>query len=282
MPTLKKAKEGDFESVYPLLKSLDPSIDKATWARFFKPHWPTEEDYVGYLLEEGGKVVGFLGLLFSTRVINGNREKFCNMTTWDVKEEYRKHSLSLLYPVLGLKDYTITNFSATPKVNVMLKKLGFNSLDEKALIIFPNPFDLLRKKNRYEVFFNNAIPSNYLNENDLNIFRDHSGYKCTHVLIKLGNVSCYFIMKKIYKKGIPVASIQYINNAEFFAESINYVKYRLMLERKKMLLQVDSRMLKDYRIKNSVKISLKVQKLYRSQRISAGDVDNLYSELLLW
>lgn len=104
---IAKARIADFERVYPLLQDFGISrITKDHWRRLFTRNWDSPEDYCGYLLDQDGEVKGFLGLLFSERTINGRLEKFCNMTSWMVKQESRGHSLQLFLEALKLKDCT--------------------------------------------------------------------------------------------------------------------------------------------------------------------------------
>ena len=55
----------------------------------------------GFLLRAAGRVVGAYPAIYSTRVIEGRREQFCNLAVWYVSPEYRLHSLSMLQAILG-------------------------------------------------------------------------------------------------------------------------------------------------------------------------------------
>ena len=139
MPTIRKAIPDDFEYVYPLFKGFqEPRPSREEFQQLFIPHWGSDESYVGFILEENGEAVGYLGTLFSLRDINGRKEKFCNLCTWIVKEEYRSEGLPLLFQVLRMKDVTVTNFTGN-RVAAILGKFDFKVLDKTLKILLPIP-----------------------------------------------------------------------------------------------------------------------------------------------
>ena len=101
--------------------------------------WQTTEDFCGYLLLKDGDIKGYLGLIFSRRILNDKVEKFCNMTSWVVNEDCRSQSLPMLLELLKLKDYTLTNFTASPTVATILGKLGFTEFPVDQRVLLPMP-----------------------------------------------------------------------------------------------------------------------------------------------
>src|SRR5882672_8108148 len=102
--TIERATSIDFDRVYPLLLDFNNSrIAQDKWRQIFNTNWNSPENYCGLLLLQGGRVEGYLGLLFSARMIKGRTEKFCNMTSWIVREGCRSQSL-LLFELLKLSD----------------------------------------------------------------------------------------------------------------------------------------------------------------------------------
>src|SRR5262245_13773600 len=148
MFTISKAVSKDFDRVYPLFHSFGgPPISKDNWKKIFVSPWQTGEDFCGYLLLRDGKIEGYLGLIFSQRILNGQIEKFCNMTSWVVNEGCRGQSISMLLELLKLKDYTLTNFTASPTVARILSKLGFTefAVDQRVLLPMPQVSTLGRR-----------------------------------------------------------------------------------------------------------------------------------------
>ncbi len=63
-----------------LVKSIrtfsDAHLTPSDWRYLFEYRWDREEDYCGYGLFDGQKVTGFIGLIFSKRVIDQQEERF--------------------------------------------------------------------------------------------------------------------------------------------------------------------------------------------------------------
>ncbi|MGL6340490.1 MAG: GNAT family N-acetyltransferase, partial [Waterburya sp.] len=109
MVSVKQVNLSMFPQFYPLLKEINPQLTEAEWYNVFAHQWYPEEKFCGYGLFDETEIVGFLGLIFSQRIINGQLENFCNLTSWIVKEPYRGRGISLFLALRKLmKDYTIT------------------------------------------------------------------------------------------------------------------------------------------------------------------------------
>jgi len=46
-------------------------------------------------------------MIFSRRRIDNKIEKFCNLTSWYVHEDYRNRAFAMIIPLHSMKDYTI-------------------------------------------------------------------------------------------------------------------------------------------------------------------------------
>ena len=107
----------------------------------FLPHldnaWTHRAPNLGFVLEDSGRVVGFLGALYSEREIGGRGHAFCNMRYWAVSPAFRGHSLKLLKQLLAQPGYTFTNFSASAKVAEILRLLRFKELDTGKVVYSP-------------------------------------------------------------------------------------------------------------------------------------------------
>ena len=136
---VRKTKPEDFPKVLPLLEEFhDNRLKRSDWKRIFAYNWNKEQDSVGFHLEHHEKIVGYIGGVFSKRLINGQLENLCNLTSWIVREDFRSHSVALLMELLKVKDHTFTNFSATPEVGKVLLALGFRELENGFRIVTPS------------------------------------------------------------------------------------------------------------------------------------------------
>jgi hypothetical protein len=278
---IAKARTSDFERVYPLLQGFGISrITKDHWRRLFTRNWDSPEDYCGYLLEQDGEVKGFLGLLFSERTINGRLEKFCNMTSWMVKQEWRGHSLQLLLEALKLKDCTFTNFTPSTGVARILKTLGFTEMESSDQILLPVP-GFSYKRTRYRCLVDLDEIGERLSETDRNIFTDHRGLDCRHVLLSDGEKYCYLIVKNRSYKHLPFARVHYLSNPELFAASIDALRTNLCWRLKVAGLIVDNRYVDGRAFTYSRAYPKQCATFFKSSTLGARDIDTLYSEMIL-
>ena len=115
MINIRKAQKKDFNDIYKLIinSHSDNTISKDEWEKLFINHWTKSFSDYGFVLQNNKNIVGFLGTIFSERIVNDKRLLFCNLSTWVVLKEFRQYSLLLLFKVLKKKDIIITAFTAS-------------------------------------------------------------------------------------------------------------------------------------------------------------------------
>lgn len=281
MVTIEKARSEDFERIYPLLLGFNSDkLSKNDWKQVFINHWNVPEDYHGFILVKDGEVKGFLGAIFSTRVFNGQVEKFCNMTSWIVDEGCRGQSLLLILELLKLKNYTITNFTASQGVSVILQKIGFTPIETQQQLLLPVPTFSLNKRTYHCEFKREAIGQK-LSEADFKIFEDHLAFDCTHILITSGRDYCYLIVKRIKRRHLPFAKVHYLSNAGLFIKAQDSLRVKICVNLKVAGLLVAERYLKGHQLRYDKKFPREYGAFYKSTKIRPEEIDTLYSEMIL-
>jgi hypothetical protein len=299
MTTVRKALAEDFEAVLPLLLHFNADAEK--WKALFFNHWQHQEDYYGFVLTDGDRIVGFLGAIFSSREINGRKEKFCNLSTWIVDEHYKKHGLSLFLPVLELEDYTVTNFSSAEKTYIISKKLGFEDVEFNLQYVFP--FPRFGFKDNIKLEYSLPRICQILHGPDLRIFEDHIKFDCHHILITRGEEYCYLILKKtkaylkpvyymnrIFQKVLKTSFIQenaflghvhYVSNKPLFKEVIAGAVFPVCAKLKVLGLLLNSSWLTGVDDVSIQPYKTFSSPLFKSKTIQKENIDTLYSEIFL-
>jgi hypothetical protein len=282
MLTIRKAVSGDFERVYPLLQGFGGTpISKELWRKLFVSPWEPLEDFCGYLLLKDGEVKGFLGLIFSKRMFKGKTEKLCNMTSWIVNEECRGESLSMLMEVLKLRDYTLTNFTASPTVATILSKLGFRDFGIDQLVLLPVPYIGWPGRRPRCVFDLQTIKSKLSGE-DLRIFEDHQGLNCQHLLLCSDDGDCYVVLKKTRRKRLSFAKVHYLSNAGVFREGMKRLTARICLRLGVFGVMVDERYVEGNPLRAAAKYPHQRKGYFKSDSIVDENlIDTIYSELVI-
>lgn len=308
MSEIRKAYPGDFDLIYPLLKEFDAKgMTEERWRLLFMKHWTAEEDHVGYVLTENGVAYGFIGCVFSQRIIDGNKEKFCGLSSWIVHPDYRSESILLLNEVLRLKNYTITSFTSIPEAADILKKLRFKILDTNYLW-FLSGIQIFRQNRDLKFITDTAKVRSLLTGQDQKIFDDHIHFNAQHLIMVYGKESCYFIFKKIpfYRrklinmrvvyyanriwkiftghsfldKEIMVARIHYISNKEMFQKFLPTVTKKISREFNLKGIVIDRRFIKG-ETRCFGFVSMPQISLYRSATLAPEQIDSLYTELFV-
>ena len=284
MPEIEKTKPEDFPAILPLLEEFDnASIKRSDWERIFAYDWSKDEPIVGFHLEDRGRVVGFLGGIFSKRLINGQLENLCNLTSWIVREEFRNHSLALLLEMLKIQDHTFTNFSAAPSVSKVMHKFGFRELESGFRIVTPS-FRLFSFNRSRKISIIGKI--DYLRQRlkgDLRrILDDHEGTSLRPLLIEEERGQClafYKIVKR--RRNIRAAYFLSASNCSILNDQIDNVMKWILLKHALLFLIIDERFVETNRLKTAKSGRMPVSMLFKSDCLQPSDIDYLYSEIAL-
>ena len=285
---IREVRENLVGAVKNFLADREGFRDANGWQGLFNYSWKMPEYPYGYVVTEGDQILAFVGTIFSERVVDGRPRLYCNMNTWYVLEEYRPRMLALtvLKPMLRLKDVLLTALTPADLTVTVLERLGFKLLDEEqiAIPIRPPVFPTLRSAKPPLVLFGDPAIEPHLRAEHRKIYRDHASLGCTHFLIKEASSEryCYGVattslMRKLSFMGGKWLNVCYVSDANFFAENFRFFRKQLW-KRKFMGLCYDARLLPKDLSKLSVKKKKKRQ--YKWANGPAGPIDNLYSELV--
>jgi hypothetical protein len=279
MTIIRKAVAKDFEETYPLFEKFkNPRLLKDDWRQLFVDHWQSDEGYFGYVLEDEERIVGFLGLIFSRRILNGKEVKFCNITSWVVDEKFRNQSLSLFLPVLKMKDYVLTIHTVSKETYTVARKLGFQNLESHLRIIPPLP-PVSNWFNFCEVKINDKRLIETLKGEVLQVYNDHLSFRCFHVHIRTHLGECYLIGTRVYRKKLSFFQVHHISNPKIFTKFSGRIAMVIFLRIKAVAMVADERFLQGNVVILSKVWPLPYPRVYKSDSLTQNDIDLLYSEL---
>ncbi|WP_179004954.1 hypothetical protein [Winogradskyella forsetii] len=231
--TVREATQLDFEAIYKLLASLNSTtLSKSDWKKITEVNFNTTNNHYGYVLEINDSLLGFIGTIFSERIVNGETLRFCNFHSWIVDPAAKTGGMALLLKVLKLKDHVITNFTASEGPYKIFQGLKFKEVAYKNYKLFPlQNTEVLSKFKVLQINDNNS--EKLLSHNEIKLYNDHKNFKNTQFLyLKHGDLGSFVISKKrsyipkvfnkapILKKGLKtrlsLAEIHYISRPELF------------------------------------------------------------------
>lgn len=290
MAVVKKATREMIPNIVDLLLDFNnPLVTRQDWQNMLLGELiPREESEPSSLVlvdeADNGKIVGFIGLVYSTRQINGKTRHFGNLTSWIVKKRYRLESLKLLNAALRLKTHTLTNFSPTEDVHKICLRLKFKELENSFYLLSPltNPQASLSRPWLWTTGDKNKIEAR-LSGADLQIFSDHRDTSCgKHLLLYNDDAYCYIVSSIRYIRDIPCSWIHYLSHPDVFFSHQAKVKWGLLKTNRTIVTLLDSRFVGSRSLPFAVKRNLRPSRLYRpaEEDLSPEMVDSLYSEYM--
>lgn len=263
-----------------ILRELNPKMPPQAWERAFTAGDPDQPS--GYVLTDSGSFVGLLGMIFSCRNIGGREERFCNLHSWYVRPDYRVHSLALMRKLAALRDVTITDFSATPQVRAISRRMGFADLDRTAVALPPLAWASdIEKCGLMDLDDAGSTATFTLNSAEQAIHRDHRALSCHELLVYDSCGYCYIVYSRITHGVLPrvLASslVHHVSDPVRFVRHHAAIRAHLMQRTCSQCVVVDSRLLAGESIPSSVRMPA-IPKIYRSARLRPEQIDGLYSE----
>ncbi len=259
-----------------LHNNLNKSRTVEQWAAGLKESWREERPNYGFLIRDNNEIVGGIGAFYKTRKINGNIEKFCNITSWCVLDEYRQHSMRLAMSIINQPDYHFTDFTPTKVVSSTLKFFKFVPLDSRETVVLNLPLNFFYKRN---VIDKSDEIEKSLRGDALQIYKDHAVYPwLNHILIRDSDNYCHVIFKKITFKKLPAAFIYYMSNKDLFNQYYRQV-FSYFFFKGYVSTHVENRFFENLLWHTKTRSGFNA-KLFFSETLSPKDIDYLYSELM--
>lgn len=273
-PTVEPITEESLPDFAAFLEANMPAKRSAKdWISGLSANWMAVRPNYGFLLRDEGKVVGGIGAYYADRVIRGQMEKFCNITSWCVLDSYRKFSMQLAMSVVGQAGYHFTDFSPTKVVAGSLQFLKFKALDE-GVVVIPNlpvfPFFgcVLTDPNEIERTLSGAM---------LKVWRDHSNFPWLRQLVVGGpNGWCHVVYKLGRFKKMACANIIYLSDGDLFSQYLNRLRGHYFWQGI-ITTHVERRMLGCLPKLSRVRTGFN-PKQFLSTTLEPADIDYLYSE----
>ncbi|WP_448206890.1 hypothetical protein [Azospirillum sp. sgz302134] len=268
----------DFDAICDLVGRHFDRLTRDEWQRLFKYQWTGSSSNHGLVIDAQGSIVGFVGMLYSDRIIDGRVERFCNLTSLCVDSAYRAMTPLLIMASARQRDTTITCLTPCPIVCKIMEKAGLTLLDTERMFIPPvaNLRGLARGFLRFETDPARIRPQ--LDEAQRQILDDHLPYGCVPVLARRGDRRCLLIVKRRKRFNVPVSEILHASDPDFLSDHIEAIGWRLMPLQKTLLISCSRRL---FGKAVPLGYGLKRKGFFRSRTVTREHIDNLYSEIVV-
>lgn len=258
-----------------LHRHLNTQRSAETWHDNLRTDWCATAPNYGFVLRDGGEIVGGIGAYYADRKIDGKAVTLCNITSWCVLDQYRQQSMRLALAVVGQPGYHFTDFSPTQVVAGVLKFLKFRPLDERQAVILNLPW--LNPGCR--LLTDPAMIESALAGEARRIYLDHARFPwLQHALIGQPDAWCHVIYKRGTFKALPAARVLYVSDTTLFARNFRRLSANLLL-RGMPSTHVECRFLARPFWPSAIRSGFN-PKLYMSPTLNDADIDYLYSETM--
>lgn len=255
-----------------LAQNMTVSRSVADWIKGLKCSWTAERPNYGFALRDGGKIVGGIGAIYADRVIRGQTERFCNITSWCVQDAYRQQSMRLAMTVLAQPGYHFTDFSPTRVVGGTLRFLKFKPIDDRQAVIVNLPLPSAGR-----VLTNPKEIEQVLTGDALRIYQEHAVFPwLKHMVVGDSHGWCHVIYKRTSFKDLPAARVVWFSDAELFDQHFRRLAGQFFL-RGMVTTLAECRSLKRLPPLTKVRSGFS-PKVYLSTTLAESDIDYLFSE----
>ena len=138
--SVRPAVEDDIPAVADLLHTrMNGKIAPERWRRILDYPWRPPGAERGWLVEDQGRIVGFMGTIYSDRVIAGRTRRFCDLSSWYLTREHRGDGTGdrLLRAGMAQPDVTYQTMTARRATGRKIRALGFSVLDDTRRVFRP-------------------------------------------------------------------------------------------------------------------------------------------------
>jgi hypothetical protein len=259
--------------------NLNSRASAADWAASVDVSWDVDRPNAGFMLLDGETVVGVHFAFYSERVIDGTRERFCNMGAWCVLPEYRFHSLRLLKALLAQEGYQFTDLSPSPAVAALNSRLGFRFLDTRTALVPNLPWPSW--PGRSVISSDPALIERTLTGRELELYRDHKAAPVArHLVLLRGDEWCYVVFRRDRRKQLPLfASILYVSHPQRFRAMARPLARHLLLRHGAVAALVEHHVV-EHHPRLSFELPKPRPRMFRSPHLEPAQIDYLYSELV--
>jgi hypothetical protein len=258
-----------------LHENLARDRSPAQWEAGLRTPWGAGGPNHGFVLRDGGTIVGGIGAIYADRTVRGQPVRTCNITSWCVLEPFRQQSMRLAMAVIGQPGFHFTDFTPTKLVAGTLQFLKFQPLESSQIVSLNLP--RLVQTNGRVVTQPQEIAS-LLRGTTLREYRDHAGIPwLLHLLVGTEDAWCHVIYKAGRYKGLPSAHVIHRSDGALLGAHFARLT-RHLLGAGFATTHVESRLLATRPWPSARREGFNA-KQYLSPTLGPGDVDYLYSEL---
>ncbi|MDX1484693.1 MAG: GNAT family N-acetyltransferase [Alphaproteobacteria bacterium] len=281
MAGTRPAIAADIEGICSLLhRRMSAEISEDGWRRLMTYPWLADKPDLGAIVEDGGDIVGYLGVIYADRRRRGRDFRTGNLTSWYVEKSYRRSGigLDLLRMATRHSDVVYTSFTPTERTLPLLRLAGLRPLDGERCVWRRSG---QRPRAGLRIIAEPEHIRSSLGREGRRLLADHAGLPVHPFLVRGATGDC-LVLLSIHQDAGGGGRLEalYVEAPEVFA-SVAQDFADAVLPSDQIELAVDRRFLGAGPLDTQPQ-KIRVPRYYRpAPGVDPADVDILYSEIEL-
>jgi acetoacetyl-CoA synthetase len=281
-PVIREAHPADLPAIAAYLAPRLGRGGEDRFRRLWEYPWLAEKPNLGFLIDDAGRVGGFVGAIYSLRSVRNGFGLFCNLSSLHVEERFRHLCLPLLARLLTRRDCTFTTCSPSDHVMAILQFFKFQALDREKVVFTPAAgLGRLVRGPRGKAYWRTHEVEARLTDTERRVYEDHRPYRCGQFVVERGGDRCYFVTVRRGHGARAFADVLYASDPELLADAIASVQLPIGRTHRTVLTGIDRRRLRR-RPAGAFSYRRLRPMMFRSEVVAPHEIDALYSELVPW
>jgi len=244
-PRFREITESDIDAVADLLTRGFVHRPRQYWIRGLRRQGmrdlPAGVPRYGYMLENEGRPVGCLLLIYASKTRGGEIVTFCNVSSWYVDPPFRNYASLLSATAQKRKDVTYLNVTPAAFTWPVIEAQGFQHYC--AGLYFSIPWLSLAKGMTIEPVAPDTKSIEGLNDAESALLARHAGYGCLSLVCRTADGPVPFVFLSLRKRrGIiptPAMQLGYCRSVSDFVRCAGAIG-RFLLRRGRPVVIVDA------------------------------------------
>ncbi|MCA8930128.1 MAG: GNAT family N-acetyltransferase [Alphaproteobacteria bacterium] len=250
----------------------------AGWQALLAGRWNRPGDPYAIVAMDGDRIAGALAMIMAERMTDRGPHRTANLSSWYVLADYRGQRVGQRMLALALSDpsVTITDFTASKMVIPGVQRAGLRVLDQERCLWHRSA----DAGARWPIHRDPLALGEALAAADRRVLEDHEGLSLTPLAIETPDGLCVLILS-VQRKG-----------PDYLTYEVLYAGDRVLLTRYARAIadsilpddgavfSVDRRFLTGP-VACDREQEIPVPRLYRPAQLEPGEIDKLYSEVVL-
>lgn len=276
---IRPAVAGDIEAICALLhEKMNAKMPVERWRRLMSYPWMEDKPDFGRVVEDNGRILGFVGMVYSDRLIERARERFVSISSWFLDRSLRGRGLGagLMAAATDDPQITYTNVTSSDRVLAIVDAVGYRVLDEHRY--------LWRKKSPpghgLRCQWDAGAIRDQASQADRRLIDDHAGLPVRPALVEAGGGRALMFFS-VKLKGADVTYFDLLHTGDrALLVDHGQALADAILPVGPAVLAADCRFV-DGAPGGAEREAFAVPRFYKSTRLAPAQIDLLYSELQL-